>query len=118
VGQHIQIIYRNLATVGLQVAGNYLNGCGFAGAVRAEQSHDLAGSHVKTDASQGLDRTVGFCQVGNFDHLFPPEVKQPASTSFLCRLAVVLGNKYPVCPETRRGRNNNMAIIQILTPDN
>ena len=39
-----------------------------AGAVRAQETEDLAGMDVKVDASHGLDLAVGLDEVTNADH--------------------------------------------------
>jgi hypothetical protein len=58
------------AAFGRQLAREHLDGRGFAGTVRPQESQDLAGRHVKTDSLDRVEFTVTECDVLNLDSRF------------------------------------------------
>ena len=63
---NILTIEGNAAVPGRDQTDNALHGCGFSGAVSADQSHDLAFPNLKADALQRLDHAIIYLQILDF----------------------------------------------------
>ena len=68
VGQDVQPVDLDRATVRMQIARQDFDRGGFARPIGAQQPHDLAGLHLEADPAQGFDRPVRLRDVCDTDH--------------------------------------------------
>ena len=68
VFQNIHAVDFHRALVGRQVTGENIHGGGFARAVRAEKTENLAVVHFKADVAHGADFTIPFGEMADLYH--------------------------------------------------
>ena len=66
--QYVEPGHRDLPLSGRHVAGEHSHGRGFSGAVRAQESKNLAGLHAEADVVNGRDGAVPLREVFYLDH--------------------------------------------------
>jgi hypothetical protein len=68
LGQDVEAVHFDRATVWLKIASQGLDYGGLASAIGTQQAHDLAGRNVEAHSPQCLDWTIGLGKINYFNH--------------------------------------------------